>query len=90
MLAVSLFLLVVLMLRLSSANRRRPFETLRAASVDEAISKIKELYPNAVCGRWQTERTGWLLTSEFVLIWENQEALDRKSPPVAKINSYVP
>jgi hypothetical protein len=88
MLTASLLLLVVLMLRLSSANRRRPFETLRAASVDEAVSKIKELYPNAVCGRWQT--TGWLLTSEFTLVWENQEALERKSPPVAKISSYVP
>jgi hypothetical protein len=58
--------------------------------VDEAISKIKELYPNAVCGRWQTERTAWLLASEFMLIWENQEALERKSAPVAKIRSYTP
>jgi hypothetical protein len=87
---VSLLLLVVLMLRLTSGSRRKPFQTVRAASVNEAIRKIKELYPNAVCGRWQTNRTGWLLTSEFTLIWENQEALDRKSPPVAKIISYVP
>ena len=90
MLTVSLLLLVVLMLWLSAANRRRPFETLRVASVDEAISKIKHVYPNAICGRWQAERTGWLLTSESMLIWENQNAQDRKSPPVAKISSYVP
>ena len=90
MLAVSLLLLAVLMLRLSPGNRRKPLETRRAASIDEAISKIKELYPNAVYGRWQTDRTGWLLASEFMLIWENQEVLDRKSPPVAKTISYIP
>jgi hypothetical protein len=77
------------MLRLSSGNRRVPFETLRAASVDEAISEIKELYPKAVCGRWQTD-AGWLLTTEVMWIWENQEAEDRNSPPVAKMISYVP
>jgi hypothetical protein len=47
MLAVSVLLFVVLVLRLSSANRRRPFETLRAVSVEEALSKIKEQYPYA-------------------------------------------
>jgi hypothetical protein len=90
MLAVSLLLLMVLMLRLTPGSRRKPFETLHATNVHEAIRKIKVLYPNAVCGRWQTERTGWWLTSEFMLIWENQKALVRKSPPVAKISSYVP
>ena len=87
---MSATMFAVSLLLLSSGNRRKPFEIRRAASIDEAISKIKKLYPNAVCGRWQTDRTGWLLASEFMLIWENQEALDRKSPPVAKIVSYVP
>jgi hypothetical protein len=90
LLGLYLLLLVVLIFRLSSGNGRKPSETLQAASVEEAISKIKELYPNAVCGRWQTDRTAWLFERELMWIWENQEALDRNSPPVAEIISYVP
>ena len=89
-LALYLLLLVVLVLRLSSGIRQKSLEKVQATSVDEALSKIKELYPDAVCGRWETDRTGWLLSAEVMCIWENQEALDRKAPPVAKIRSYVP
>ena len=89
-LAFYLVLIVVLVFRLSSDNRRKPLQTLRATSVDQAISKIKELYPDAVYGGWQTESNGWLPAGEVMCIWENQEALDRNSPPVAKINSYTP
>jgi hypothetical protein len=89
-LAFYLLLIVVLVFQLSSNARRKPLQTLRATSVDEAISKVKELYPNAVYGRWQTDSNGWLPAGEVMCIWENQEALDCNSPPIAKINSYTP
>jgi hypothetical protein len=60
------------------------------ASVDEAISIIKNLYPNAVNGPWQTEGKGWLPAGEVMCVWQNQEALDRNSPPVAEIRRYTP
>jgi hypothetical protein len=89
-LALYLLLLVVLMLQLSSGNSRKPWKGLQATSVDEAIRKIKELYPNAVFGRWEIDRTHWLLAGEVMWVWENQELVDRNSPPVGKIISYIP
>jgi hypothetical protein len=87
---LSLLLIVVLGFRLCSTDKKKSLETRDVADVDEAISEIKKVYPNAVSGPWQTDREGWLPAGEVMLIWQNQEALDCSSPPVAWIRRYCP
>ena len=89
-LAFYLFLIVVLAVRLASSHRRKTRQTQDAASVEEAIARIKELYPEAVNGPWQPDSSGWLPADECMEVWENQEAQDRNLPPVANIRKYTP
>jgi hypothetical protein len=83
-------LMVLLGYRRCSNAQRGRWQTRHAVNLDEAIRKVKELYPNAVHGPWQTDGTGWLPTGEVMCVWQNQEAFDRKEPPVAAIRRYTP
>jgi hypothetical protein len=89
-LGLCLLLIVILGIRLSSTGKEESLETRDVADVDEAISKIKQSYPNAVNGPWQPDREGWLPAGEVMAVWQDQEALDRNSPPVAWIRRYCP
>jgi hypothetical protein len=83
-------LMVRLGVRLSSNAGPGRWETRQVANLDEAIRKVKELYPNAVSGPWQTDYTGLLPAGEVMCIWQNQEKLDRNSAPIAGIRRYTP
>jgi hypothetical protein len=89
-LAFYLLLIVVLAVRLASSHRRKTWEAQDAASVEEAIAKIKELYPEAVTGSWEPDGSGWLPADECMSVWENQAARERNLPPVASIRRYTP
>lgn len=83
-------LTVLLGFQSHSYARRETWETRHVATFDEAIRKVRELYPNAVSGPWQRDGTGWLPTAEVMCIWPDQETRDRKSPPIAGIRRYTP
>jgi hypothetical protein len=88
--AFYVLLIALFAVRLASSQRRKTHQTHNAASVEEAIARIKEFYPDAVNGLWQPDCSGWLPADEFMDVWENQEAQERNLPPVASIKRYTP
>jgi hypothetical protein len=85
-----LLLIAGLAFRLVSRQRRKTWESRNAASVEDAIARIKQYYPEAVPGPWQPDAGGWLPADEAMSIWENQQARERGSPPIATIRRYTP
>jgi len=64
-------------------------ETIVVATEEDAMCKIKESYPDAVSGRWDTDYDrrlpGGRPSGQIKLVYENQRALGRKSRLIAHI-----
>jgi hypothetical protein len=89
-LAFYVFLIVLLVVRLASSHRRKSSESYEAETIEDALARIKEHYPDAVSGPWQPDCSGWLPVDEAMSVWENPEAQQRNLPPVASIRRYAP
>ena len=76
-------------MRVHVRGRTNLWETIIVPTEDDAIRKIKERYPAAVSSSWQTDNDRLLPESQprgqIKLLYENQRALNLRSPPIAKI-----
>jgi hypothetical protein len=67
----------------------RRWETIQVPTEEDAIRKIRELYPDAVSGPWEADYNyavqGGASAGQIKLVYETQSSPARKVLPIAQI-----